>query len=456
MEINDMIMVSVDDHIIEPADLFTRNVAEKFRDRAPFVKTYANGEERWIFDGKRMPTFAPSALAGRDRKELGAEATRFDQIRKGCYDVDARIDDMNVNGTLASVGFATLPGFSGELFLKGEDKELMLALVQAYNNWHMDEWCGKYPGRFIPNAFVPLWDQQRAVEEIRRCADKGAKAINLPENPSAFGLPSIHRDYWYPIFKACVDNDLVVNIHIGTGGGMTPPSADSPVDWVNTMVNIQVSSSLVDLSLSPVIRKLPDIRIAMSEGCIGWVPFIMERADAAYELHRFWTKQDFGDLKPSDIMKRNFLFCFHHDDVGLKYRHDTGIERISWEMDYPHADTTWPHSPEHVWRIMKDMPRDEVDLITHGNALRFYNFDPFVHIPREQATVGALRAQATHVDTSLKTMGGGRQPELDPELKVLTMGALATLQKEMDQDLDDDQQYDNAAIEVRIREATND
>lgn len=435
MRKEDMILVSVDDHIIEPPHVFTDYVAKKFRDRAPYIQKYTNGEERWIFEGKRMPMIAQAAVAGRKREELGAEASSLSELRKSCYDVHARVEDMNANGTLSSLNFANMPGFAGELFLKGQDKELMLALVQAYNNWHCDEWCGSYPGRFIPNAIIPLWDQQLAISEIKRMAAKGVRAICLPENPSNFGLPSIHRDYWEPIFRACVENNLVLAIHIGTGGGMKFPSDDSPADWANTMVNIQVSGSLIDLVFSPVVRKFPDLRIAMSEGCIGWVPFLMERADAAYDLHRFWTKQDMGELRPSDIMRRNILYCFHHDSIGLKHRHDVGIDKIAWECDFPHADSTWPESPEILWADLKDLPNSEINMITYENALRFFTFDPFQHIPREQATVGALRAKATHIDTRPVSMGGGRQPDLDPDLKVLTGGTMARLAQQLDEGL---------------------
>lgn len=436
MQMHEMILISVDDHIVEPPNLFDNHVSARYRHLAPRVHTFANGEERWLFDGKLLPNFAPSAVAGRKREELGAEATKYSQMRKGVYDVHARVEDMNANGTLSSLCFATFPGFSGELFLKGQDKDLMLALIQAYNDWHCDEWCGAYPGRFIPLAFVPLWDPGLAVGEIRRMARKGVRAIALPENPSAFGLPSIHRSYWHPIFKACLDEDLALAIHIGTGAPLPFPSPDSPLDWANTMVNITVAGSLVDLLFSPMLRRFPDLRIAMSEGCIGWVPFLMERADAAYELHRFWTKQDFGKQKPSDFMRRNFLYCFHHDEIGLKHRHDVGIDRIAWECDFPHADTTWPRSPEILWESFQHMPDSDIERISHKNAMDFFSFDPFKWLDRNDATVGALRAKATHVDVEPRSMGGGRQPALDPELKVLTVRDMQRLQQEMNEGLE--------------------
>src|SRR5262249_8643300 len=154
--------------------------------------------------------------------------------------------DMNVNGVLASLNFATLPGFAGELFLKGKNKELMLDLVRAYNDWHLEDWAGAYPGRFIPCGFTPLWDAQLATEEVHRVARAGMKAICFPENSTAFGLPSIHKDYWDPVFKACVDNDLVVCVHIGTGGGFRFPSMDSSAAVAVTTMNITLADVTAD------------------------------------------------------------------------------------------------------------------------------------------------------------------------------------------------------------------
>jgi predicted TIM-barrel fold metal-dependent hydrolase len=437
MQKQDMILISVDDHIIEPPHLFVDHLPEKYKSRAPRVAVYPDGQERWIFNGKRMPTIAQAAVSGRKREELDAEVTAFSQLRAGTYDVHARVADMNANGTLSSLCFPTLPGFAGEHFLTIDDKEFSLALVQAYNDWHCDEWCSAYPGRFIPLMITPLWDPNAAVQEIKRMARNGAKAVCLPEIPSNFGLPSIHNDYWDPVFKACVDENIVVAIHIGSGGMWRFPSEDTPIDFANTLVNLSVAGALTDLLYSPVLRKFPEIKFAMSEGCVGWVPFLMERADAAYKLHRFWTKQDFGDKLPSHYLRNNFLYCFHHDDIGIKYRHDIGINLITWECDYPHADSTWPESPEILWKSFEGLPREEIDLITHSNAMRYFNFDPFVHIPREQATVGALRAQGKDVDVSLRSVAGAARPKLDQQTKVLTARSMGQLYQELDKGLVD-------------------
>jgi predicted TIM-barrel fold metal-dependent hydrolase len=438
MRMEDMILISVDDHIIEPPDLFTNHISQKYKDEAPKVVTLPNGQERWTVEGKLLATVGSSAVAGRSREERHLEPANYAHMRKGCYDVDARVDDQNANGVLASANFATLPGFSGELFLKGNDKDLMLACVRAYNDWHLEDWAGKHPAHFIPIVFSPLWDVNLAVEEIHRAAKKGAKAFCFPENATAFGLPSVHSDYWDPVFKACCEHDLVVCVHIGTGGGFRYTSLDSPAAVAITTMNITLADVTADLLYSPIFTKFPDIKFALSEGYMGWVPFFKERADFVQEFHGYWTGVDFGDQKPSDVIRKHFLLCFTEDPVGIKCRHDIGLEMITWECDYPHADSTWPLSPERLWRQLEKLPENEINMITHENAMRYFNFDPFKYIDRTGATVGALRATAKHVNVTPKSDIGGFKPSRDIR-GVVTFRDLANLAKEMDLALLDNQ-----------------
>jgi predicted TIM-barrel fold metal-dependent hydrolase len=407
MTMNDMIMVSVDDHLIEPPDMFIGRMPGKYRDQTPRVAQYANGDERWVIEGKAWGGIGTAAVAGRRREELGNEPTRYADVRRGAWDVHARIDEMNANGTLASLNFAKIPGFAGEKLMAGKDKGLMLAILEAYNDWHIEAWCGAYPGRLIANAILPLWDVDLAIAELRRVNEAGCGVVSFPENPTGFGQPSIHWGHWDRLFAEIIERNMTVAIHIGTSGGLLPtPSMESPADVGVTLLNIKIAEAMTDLLFSPLLLKFPKLRIMMSEGCMGWVPFLRERANAEYRNHRYWTHANLGDLKPSDLLARHFMFCFHEDVFGLSVRHEVGIDQISWECDYPHADSTWPRSPELLWNCVKDFAREEIDKITHLNAMRFLNFDPFEHIDRKDATVGALRAKATHVDLSKLSPGG--------------------------------------------------
>jgi len=157
---------------------------------------------------------------------------------------------------------------------------------------------------------------------------------------------------------------------------------------------------------SRVLKEFPTIRIAMSEGGIGWIPYFLERADYVHSRHHYWTHQDFGGRMPSQVWREHMITCFIDDPVGIKNRHGIGIDTITWECDYPHSDTTWPRSPEILWRSLEGVPDDEINKITHENALRFFSADPFKYRPKDQCRVGALRAESPDVDLSVKSQGG--------------------------------------------------
>ena len=151
----------------------------------------SDGSDVWVFNDAVIPNVGLNAVAGRPKEEYGVEPTAFDEMRPGCYDVHERIKDMNAGGVLGSMNFPSFPGFSGRLFAACEDKGLALAVVQAYNDWHIDEWCGAYPGRFIPMALPVLWDPDLAAAEVRRVAAKGCHSITFTENPATLGYPEL-------------------------------------------------------------------------------------------------------------------------------------------------------------------------------------------------------------------------------------------------------------------------
>jgi len=152
------------------------------------------------------------------------------------------------------------------------------------------------------------------------------------------------------------------------------------------------------------------VKFALSEGGIGWIPYLMERADYVYQHHRTWTGTDLGDKLPSDLFREKFVTCFIDDAVGIGLRHQIGVENICWEADYPHSDSTWPTSPERLAAALDGVPDDEVAAITHRNAMREFRFDPFAHRPPEACTVGALRAGAVDVDTAVRPSGRVVEP----------------------------------------------
>jgi predicted TIM-barrel fold metal-dependent hydrolase len=401
MNLEDLILVSVDDHSIEPPEMFDAHIPDRYRDRAPRVLTDPDGAEYWQFEDERAAYMGLNAVAGCPPEEYGLP-TRYDQMRKGCWDVHERVRDMNVNGVLASMNFPTFPHFCGQLFARAKDKDLAINVVRTYNDWHVDEWCGAYPERFIPLGITPFWDPQLMADEVRRLANKGCHAVTFSENPEKLGHPGLHSDHWDPFWAACEDVGTVVCMHIGSSSSMLMTSVEAPADVMISITPMNSFLALNDLMWTPVFRKFPQIKIAMSEGGIGWIPYALERMDYVYEHHHSWTGADFGG---SDVYRDHIITCFISDEAGVEQRHRVGVDSITWECDYPHSDSTWPHSPERLWKEICDVPEDEINKMTHLNAMRDFQFDPFAIRPRERCTVAALRAESPDVDISLRSIG---------------------------------------------------
>lgn len=235
MNKDDMILISVDDHIIEPPDMFKNHLPAKYRDEAPRLVHNPDGSDTWQFRDTVIPNVALNAVAGRPKEEYGLEPQGLDEIRKGCYDPNERVKDMNAGGVLATMNFPSFPGFAARLFAT-DDEEFSLALVQAYNDWHIDEWCASNPGRFIPMAIPAIWNPGLAAAEVRRVAEKGVHSLTFTENPSTLGYPSFHDlEYWRPLWQALVDTETVMNVHIGSSGKLAITAPDAPMDVMITL-----------------------------------------------------------------------------------------------------------------------------------------------------------------------------------------------------------------------------
>ncbi len=216
MQQDDMVLVSVDDHVIEPPDMFEHHLPAKWADDAPRVVTEGT-KNQWVYRGKPAGLVGLNAVVGWPPMEWNSEPSGFAEMRPGAYDIHERVRDMDRNGVLASMCFPTFAGFSGGHLIQFRD-ETTTAVIQAYNDWHIDEWCGTYPGRFLPLAIAPIYDRDAAVAEIRRVAAKGARGIAMPEMPHIDDLPSYHdEDHWGPIWAAMSDTGLAMTLHIGMG-----------------------------------------------------------------------------------------------------------------------------------------------------------------------------------------------------------------------------------------------
>jgi len=387
--------ISVDDHLIEPARLWQDRVPAKMRDIAPRIVREGTSEF-WVYEDRQIVTTGLNAVAGKSREEFSPEPISYDDMRPGCYEPAARVADMDQGNVLASMLFPSFPRYCGQVFHEAKDREVGLACVQAWNDFILDDLAGAYPGRFIPMMIIPLWDPRAAAAEIERTAARGAKSIAFSENPTKLGLPSIHTDFWDPVLQACNDTGFVISMHVGSSSNLIRTSPDMPtLAFMAYSAAANQAGTLLDWLFSGNFVRFPNLKIALSEGSIGWMPYFLERAEQVIDKQRFWASRFDIDMNAShekgeqkgearfdldtdirQLFKDHVFGTFIEDHAGLRLLDIIGEDNVMLECDYPHSDSTWPDTISLANKWLGDLPEDVQHKITVGNACRVYDFTP--------------------------------------------------------------------------------
>ena len=394
-------LISVDDHVLEPPDLWWSRLPRQVRDRGPQVRrergglldalygkwsTSEDGEwsDVWYYDDLVRPLQRGLAQSGFYDEETSRPIT-YGDVLPGAYRRDARLAEMDRNHTDVSMCFPSVSRFCGQTFLERKDKEVAGLCVQAYNDWMIDEWCGPdRPARLVPLTLVPLWDVELAAAEMRRCAGRGAHALSFPEAPPALGLPSIYSDYWDPLFVACQETDTVLNLHVGSSSTRVTTAPDAPIDLAICFLFVNSQLAFADWLYSGAFELFPDLKVVLSEGQVGWMPFVAQRVDNT------WRKCLEGNQPsgrrarrlPSESIDGHIFGSIFDDQQGLLDRKAVGMERIMIETDFPHKDSTYPHSEKIVADLVATagLSEDETHLLVRGNAIAVYGLDKYFGI----------------------------------------------------------------------------
>jgi predicted TIM-barrel fold metal-dependent hydrolase len=390
-------IISVDDHIVEPADVWTSRMPAKFKDAAPHIVrapmpdvTFVGGKltivegggtkpvDWWHYEDLKRPLLRVDSAVGVPRDQVTMTGVTYEDMRPGSYRQKERLEDMDVNHIEASLCFPTFPRFCGQTFTEAEDKELALLCVEAYNDYQVEEWCAGTGGRLVPLIIVPLWDAHLAAAEVRRNADRGVRAVCFSEIPPYLGLPSIHDpdNYWDPFFAACDETSTVVNMHIGSSSKMPSTSADAPAAVGSSLTHINAELSMTDFLLSGLFERFANLKVAYSEGQIGWIPHLLHRMDVVWEENRGWGGvADKVPNPPSSYFKDHVYGCFFDDPHGLKLIDEIGEDNITYESDYPHSDSTWPRTREIAEKQMAGLTDVQRYKVVRGNAIKLFGLD---------------------------------------------------------------------------------
>jgi predicted TIM-barrel fold metal-dependent hydrolase len=367
-------IVSVDDHALEPPSTFVDRVPASMRDRAPHVELDDEGVPWWIAESARMPILFANGAAGRVLEEWkGASRCTYDEFRPSVSDPVARLADMDQAGIWASLCFgSTLWGFAGSRFSRMKDRELGLASLRAWNDWMLEEWCAAAPDRYIACQLPWLSEPEVGAAEIRRNAERGFTSVSFSENPEGLGFASLYSGEWDPFFRACEETGTVVNLHVGSSGRTSNPSADSPPEVIAALFPLSGIETVVDWIYARIPVKFPDLKVVLSEAGLSWVPMVAERLRRAHRhvpASEVWSA---SDPDPVELLYRNFWFASLEDPAGFAMLDRIGVDHVMVETDFPHMDSTWPGCQAMIRGELTGLPPATIRKVAYENACELY------------------------------------------------------------------------------------
>jgi predicted TIM-barrel fold metal-dependent hydrolase len=427
-------MISVDDHLIEPPNVWVDRLPAKYREVGPRWIT-DDGVEAWHYENVRQcvgGAVTSGAIWPPEDRPPVFNPLAFSEIPPACHDPRARIEAMDADGVLASLVFPNLPGFAGSLFVRAEDKDLALLCVRAYNDWVLDEWCAAAPGRFIPLSIIPMWDGKLAAAEAERTIGRGTRAISFSMAPQNLGLPPIddRSGFWDPLFSTVAEAGVPLCTHLGTGTSNAKADSDDPrftqmaqamgadaagaaltaLDMAadprvgGTLLQLAGQTTLVEWIYSGNFDRHPDLKVALSENGIGWIPSVLQVADWMTQMSReritqptdpendplvseaartqaresLRERSERAQLErlPSEVFRDHMYGCFIHDPVGLKLLDELGVDNVMIETDFPHNSTWYPFSMQKAEQSLASLPSEVRAKILRGNAERVFSFTP--------------------------------------------------------------------------------
>ena len=368
-------VISSDNHVVEPVDLWTGRGESNFKDRAPRVESFEHGDW-WVCDGMKVMTITTGTQTGlrfEEPEKLSNEA-RVEDLRPGGYIPEEHVKDMDIDGIDVSIVYPTV----GLGLYSVPDSDLLTSIFKTYNDW-VGEFCNAVPKRLKGIAMLNVDDVPEAVKELERCAKMGFVGAMMTVYP--IEGRSYDRPEYEPLWAAAQDLGMPLSLHINTnrpGIGQEFQDIDSMSATFLANVDHWVRMSLGYMIFSGVFERYPKLQVGSVEMELSWVPHFLDRIDYTYtqrsqELSQEWRFKD-GAL-PSDFFHSNVFLGFQEDALGIRDRDIIGVDQLLWGGDYPHQESTFPRSCQIIEEILVDCTEEEKAKIAAGNSARIYGLD---------------------------------------------------------------------------------
>jgi predicted TIM-barrel fold metal-dependent hydrolase len=422
LEVRDYTVISADAHLETPPSMWTVRLPAHLQEKAPKVVDLHDGGQGWaVGEGEPVP-LGLNATGGQRYTEFVPRGLRYTDSLPGTGDPAQRLREQDKDGTEAEVLFSTVIGTM--LTRMETDRELVLACLRAYNDW-LSEYCSHAPDRLFGIALVPFTGIEDAVAELKRVGHQpGIRGVHLLRFPSG-GAALADEDE--PFWATAAEMGVTVVAHHNFGGESDARSHPLPGLQSEKALNISGSNNLatfawlltcdlpmptlpiltlLQLTLSGVLDRHPDLRFHFAETGIGWLPYWLEQMEDRYDRHRFWAGIKL-ERRPIEYIRGHFTFSFQEDHAGLALRHMIGVDNICWASDFPHSVGDWPWSIETRARQFAGVPdaeRKRIQALNIATQLR-------VITPQEKQALLANPVDALPVQVPAR---GSRRIEADP------------------------------------------
>ena len=362
-------IISADSHVNPPPTIYAERLPSSLQDRAPKVERRGDTQVL-VFEGAEKGFGSLAGVADTRPEDVRMVVKTWSEGRHGGWEPEPRIEDMEKDGVDAEVLYGS--GDGGGITLKTIDRPLRHGLMHAYNDWLVD-FCKSYPNKLIGIADIPIWDLDLAIQEAAWARKSGLRGVLIPAIPATEGSPAEDKPYtdpWYePLWTALEDLGMPINMHLGAKP--VTRGLDKELMVSVTANKSAMTEPIASFIFSGVLMRHPKLKIVSVESGVGWMAFVVEWMDHVFAKHRYHTKSKLTE-SPSIYFKRQVLGTFIDDVVGVQQRHTIGVESIMWSSDYPHINSSWPHSREAIAKHFAGVSEDEKQLMVAGNAARLY------------------------------------------------------------------------------------